>query len=260
MPKKDEVKPTSVKRAASKKAETKKDIVLSSTVEEFKPTTFSNEPNVEKENSPKIAFKSNKIRFAPLKVTEDSTILLSKLKFQIPILLVLVAVLSSALTFAITKQFEQGVVDQTSFVAKISGGVALTEPELKDVVKQLKTPVYWAGPLSGSKYTINASTPGQIYVRYLPDGNGVNDLSPKYRVIGTYAEKDAYTSTLAAGNEANGVSFTTPEGIVVHYNKSAQSNVYVAFQGKDFQIEVFDPSPKTALAIASAANSIRVIK
>ena len=260
MPKKEEEKSPPAKRATRKKVEPTNDIVVNSPGEEFRPTNLSIEPNLEKDNLVRVAFKSNKIRFSSLKLNEDPSVILSKLKFRIPILLVLVALLSSVLTFAITKQFEQGVVDQTSFVAKISGGVALTEPELKDVVQQLKTSVYWAGPLAGAKYTINASTPGQIYVRYLPDGNGVNDLSPKYRVIGTYAEKDAYTSTLAAGNEANGVSFTTPEGIVVHYNKSAQSNVYVAFQGRDFQIEVFDPSPKTALAIASAANSIRVIK
>lgn len=207
-----------------------------------------------------IFAQSNKLKFEFPKVTQDPETILKKLKVQVPLLIALVAILSSVLTFVISKQFQQDQVDQTSFVAKISGGVVLTESELIDVVRQIKTDVYWVGPLDGAKYTINASTPGQIYVRYLPDGKGVNDLSPKYRVVGTYAEKDAYSSTLAAGNEANGVSFVTPEGSVVHYNKSAQSNVYVAFQGKEFQIEVFDPDPSKAMALATAAKSIRLIR
>lgn len=206
------------------------------------------------------ALRGPAIKFELPKVDEDPKVFIEKLKIQLPILLILVVLLTSGLTFTATKQFQQDVVDQTSFVAKISGGVALTEADLKDVVSQLKTSVYWAGPMDGAKYTINATTPGQTYVRYLPNGEGVNDLSAKYRVIGTYDEKDAYTATLAAGNEANAVSFTTPEGTVVHYNKSAQSNVYIAFQGKNYQIEVFDPSPKTAIALATAANTIRLIK
>ena len=200
------------------------------------------------------------IKFELPKVDEDPKVFIEKLKIQLPILLILVVLLTAGLTFTITKQFQQDVVDQTSFIAKISGGVALTEADLKEVVSQLKTSIYWAGPMDGAKYTINATTPGQTYVRYLPNGEGVNDLSAKYRVIGTYDEKDAYTATLAAGNEANAVSFTTPEGSVVHYNKSAQSNVYVAFQGKNYQIEVFDPSSKTAIALATEANKIRLIK
>lgn len=214
-----------------------------------------------------LAKESKKISFEPLKIKldnpltlDDAHAVLKKFRFQIPLLVILVALLSSFLTFAITKNFEQKVVDQTSFLAKISGGVALSEPELKDVVAQLKTSVYWAGALDGAKYTINASTPGQIYIRYLPDGNGVNDTSPKYRVIATYIEKDAYTSTLAAGNEVDGVSFTTPEGTVVHYNKSIATNVYTAFQGKNYQIEVFDPSPKIALEIATTAKRIKLIQ
>ena len=182
------------------------------------------------------------------------------LKRRLPILIILVALFSSGLTYAISKQFDQGVADQTSFLAKTSGGVALTEIELINVVEQLKSTVYWVGPLKDARYTINATTPGQIYVRYLPNGNGVNDLSAKYRVIATYSEPNAYESTAAAGNEANGVSFFTPEGSVVHYNKSVQNNVYVAYKDIAYQIEIFDPLNSEALKLATTSNQVQLIK
>jgi len=203
---------------------------------------------------------SKKVELAFPKLAFDNEKITKILKRRLPILIILVALFSSGLTYAISKQFDQGVVDQTSFLAKTSGGVALTEIELINVVEQLKSTVYWVGPLKDARYTINATTPGQIYVRYLPNGNGVNDLSAKYRVIATYSEPNAYESTAAAGNEANGVSFFTPEGSVVHYNKSVQNNVYVAYKDIAYQIEIFDPLNSEALNLATAPNQVQLIK
>ena len=102
-------------------------------------------------------------------------------------------------------------------------------------------------------------TDGQTYLRYLPDGKGVSDTQPNYRTVGTYESQDAYTATLAAGNEANGVSFTTTDGRVIHYNKASEGNIYMAFKGKPFQIEIFDPNSGAALDIANT-NKLEIIK
>jgi len=167
--------------------------------------------------------------------------------------------ISSTVTYGITHKLDSSVPATTTFLAKISGGVALSESELKSVVLQLKRTVYWTGSQKGAKYTINALTEGQTYLRYLPDGKGVSDDAPNYRTVGTYESKDAYTSTLAAGNEANGVSFTTADGRVIHYNKSSSDNVYVAYKNQNFQIEIFDPKPGFSLKIANN-NELQVIK
>jgi len=171
------------------------------------------------------------------------------------------AVVTLVLTLSFSSLFATNPLDTTTLAARISGGVALSESDLKDVVSKLGETVYWAGPMRGAKYTINAQNVGAIYVRYLPNSKGISDTSPKYRVIATYKETNAYDATLAAGNQPNGVSFAKADGVgVVYYNKNTPTNVYLAYKALPFQIEVFDPAAETALAMANDSNKVQAIK
>lgn len=171
------------------------------------------------------------------------------------------AVVTIFATLSISSLFTTNTVDTTTLAARISGGVALSEDELKDVVVKLGETVYWVGPEQGAKYTINAQNVGAIYVRYLPGGKGISDTDPKFRVIATYKEANGYDATLAAGNQPNGVSFLKPDRLgVVYYNKNTPTNVYLAYKGKTSQIEIFDPSAEIALALANDNKAIREVK
>ncbi len=173
---------------------------------------------------------------------------------------VVTAVVTLVVTMSFSSLFAPNQLDTTTLAARISGGVALTEPELRDVVKSIGQTVYWAGPIRGAKYTINAQNVNTIYVRYLPGGEGISDQTPKYRVIATYKQVNAYDATLTAGNQENGVSFVKPNGSVVYYNKGVPTNVYVAYKAKPIQIEVFDPKAEESLKIANSANTLEIIK
>jgi hypothetical protein len=171
------------------------------------------------------------------------------------------AVITLVLTLGFSSLFATNPLDTTTLAARISGGVALSEGELRDVVKTLGETVYWAGPERGAKYTINAQNVGAIYVRYLPGGKGISDTKADYRVIATYKEANGYDATLAAGNQPNGVSVPRPDNTgVIYFNKNSPTNVYLAFKSQPFQIEVFDPSAETALALANDDKKIQVIK
>ena len=175
-----------------------------------------------------------------------------------------VAVVTAAATLLVTLSFTSlfapNPMDTTTLAARISGGVALNESQLKDVVRQIKQKVYWTGPMSGAKYTINAQNFNSIYVRYLANGKGISDQTPRYRVIATYKEANAYNSTLSAGNQSNGLSFTKPDGRVVYYNKQVPTNVYVAFKSLPYQIEIFDPDAKKSLAMANSTSDVQLIE
>jgi len=82
----------------------------------------------------------------------------------------------------------------------------------------------------------------------------------KFRVIATYSETDAYNSTLQAGNQAEGVSLSNPDGSVVYFSKNAPNNVYVAYPNLDYQIEIYDPDAKTAVTLATTSNQVQLIK
>ena len=173
---------------------------------------------------------------------------------------VLTAVVTLVVTMSFSSLFAPNRLDTTTLAARISGGVALTEPELRDVVKSIGQTVYWAGAMRGAKYTINAQNVNTIYVRYLPDGKGISDQTPKYRVIATYKQVNAYDATLTAGNQENGVSFVNPTGSVVYYNKGVPTNVYVAYKAQPYQIEIFDPKAEESLKIANSATTLQIIK
>jgi hypothetical protein len=120
--------------------------------------------------------------------------------------------------------------------------------------------VYWAGPVKDAKYTLAVPADGQAYVRYLPNGQGIEDTKPNYVVIATYTTTDAFTATQAAGNTSNGVTFINTKGAAVYYNKDTPTNVYVAYPNLNYQIEVFDPIAATALDIASRAGALKLVK
>jgi hypothetical protein len=177
------------------------------------------------------------------------------------LLMVAAFLVGSLFTYTITANSEPTVEVSASTFAEISGGkVSLTEKELISTVKQLGVDVYWAGPVEGAKYTLSAPAEGQVYVRYLPNGEGLTDTKANYVVIATYATSDAFTATQAAGNQTNGVTFINTQGAAVFYSKDAPTNVYVAYPNIDFQVEVFSPIAQTALDIASKQGALRLVK
>jgi hypothetical protein len=177
------------------------------------------------------------------------------------LLMVAAFLVGSVLTYTFTSTSEPVVEVSTSTFAEISSGkVSLTEKELVSAVKQLGVDVYWAGPVEGAKYTLSAPAEGQVYVRYLPNGEGLTDTKANYVVIATYATSDAFTATQAAGNQTNGVTFISTQGAAVFYSKDAPTNVYVAYPNIDIQVEVFSPIAQTALDIASKQGALRLVK
>ena len=171
-----------------------------------------------------------------------------------------VALLSAFITFGIAQQIKPTVGNLTTLAAKTSGGVCLSEKELRDLVSKQKITAYWAGPVSDATYSINTSTAGQVFVRYVLKGQNCDSENKDFRVIATYQVSGAYDSTKAAGSQSNGVSLANPDGSIVYFNKNVPTNVYLAYQGLDYQIEIYDPNPKEAVTLATTANKIELIK
>jgi hypothetical protein len=177
------------------------------------------------------------------------------------LLMVVAFLVGSVLTYTVTANSEPAVeVSAATFADISSGKISLTEKELISAVKRLGVDVYWAGPVEGAKYTLSAPAEGEVYVRYLPNGEGLTDTKANYVVIATYTTLDAFTSTQAAGNQTNGVNFINTQGAAVFYSKDAPTNVYVAYPNIDIQVEVFSPIAQTALDIASKQDALRLVK
>jgi hypothetical protein len=107
-------------------------------------------------------------------------------------------------------------------------------------------PIYWAGRQPDVKYELTQVTDGRIYIRYLPKGVPIGDRRAAYLIVATYPVANAYKAVRTAAKESGAVTFHTKRGGLAVYNQSAATNVYFAFPGSKYQVEVFDPSPSRA--------------
>lgn len=181
-------------------------------------------------------------------------------KYFFPITIVVTAVFTALLVLGLTQQISPTLSDRTTLSAQTSGGVCLTESELKSIVTQNNIKAYWTGPIEDATYTLNSSTPGQVFIRYVPKGESCDDLRPNFRVIATYEEVDAFSTTESAGTTADGVSLLNSDGSIVYFNKNVPTNIYVAYPGIAYQIEVYDPDPKEAVSLATTQGLLEMIK
>jgi hypothetical protein len=140
---------------------------------------------------------------------------------------------------------------------QLSGRVALTENELLAIVSENNLVAYWSGSEAGALYSLVANTSGQVFVRYLSDGLGLEDTSANYRVVATYPQADAFAITQAAGNQANAISFVNPDGAQVFFSKDFPSNIYMAYPDLAYEIEIYDPGSGVALNLATTSMAIR---
>ena len=140
-----------------------------------------------------------------------------------------------------------------------TGQVALTENQLRETVQTIGGSIFWAGSLANAKYTLNHIAAGQDFVRYLPDGKGLKDVTQNYRVIATYRDPNAYDTVVAASKLSKGVTQTNADGSFVYYAKETPTHVYLVSKSIPYQIEIFDPIPGASLKLATTPGAVSSI-
>jgi hypothetical protein len=134
-----------------------------------------------------------------------------------------------------------------------SGPVAATRADLVDFSEDLDQPIYWAGEQPGTTdIELTQTQDGNVYVRYLTRNAAVGNTKPSYLTIGTYPFPDAYHALKVIGDRPGGeVRRIEDDGLVVT-NSNSPTSVYLAYPGKDIQIEVYDPNPSKALDLVTS--------
>lgn len=134
----------------------------------------------------------------------------------------------------------------------------ITPAGLRSLAKRLGQSIFWAGAQPGVTYEVRQLASGFVYVRYLPKGVAVGDPSP-YRTIATYPMQNAFAATqgLAKTSPDDNTTLKLPGGGIGVYSKQSNtSNVYVAFPGSPYQVEVFDPAPRGAVRLVAAKRIV----
>jgi hypothetical protein len=146
-------------------------------------------------------------------------------------------------------------------VAPVAGGgpgaaKAVTFGQLRDAARVLVHPLYWAGPRRGLTYELTQTSDGRVYVRYLPRGDGAGTVKP-FLTIGTYPLRNAFAVFRRLADVKTAVRVPLAGGIAF-YSRSRPTNVYVAFRGIDYQIEVYDPSAAKARQLVKSGQLVPV--
>jgi hypothetical protein len=130
------------------------------------------------------------------------------------------------------------------------GPVVAPRAELKTVSKAVRQPIYWAGPRKGSHYELTRTSTGNSYVRYLPRGVK-GGKQGRLLIVATYPLRDAFARVK---KYANGKPIAGPNGSIYAVNRDVPTSVYIAFPKVDYEIEVYDPSPKVARTVAASGQ------
>jgi len=118
-------------------------------------------------------------------------------------------------------------------------------------------PIYWIGEQAGITYELTKTTDGRVFVRYLPVGVPAGSTQA-YLTIGTYPVANAYSVVRQLAQKSGMIKLATKKG-VAFYNQDSPTNVYMAYPGSNYEIEVFDPSASRAQLLAASGKLSPVI-
>jgi hypothetical protein len=111
--------------------------------------------------------------------------------------------------------------------------------------------------MPGFTYELTKTADERVFIRYLPTGVSVGTDDP-YLTVGTYPVTDAYGATKKASRESDSVKVPIGHGGVAFYNRESPTNVYLAYPGSDYQVEVYSPSVTQAQQLVAAGRILPV--
>lgn len=115
--------------------------------------------------------------------------------------------------------------------------------------------VYWAGsPAADSELELTHQPDGRIYVRYLTGDGEIGDARSRFTTVGTYPVPTARAVLRREMRQPDAISRGLPGGGLAYLNSDHPTSVYLAWPGSDYEVEVFDPSPKRALDLVLAGK------
>jgi hypothetical protein len=125
---------------------------------------------------------------------------------------------------------------------------------LATLSRVLGQPIYWVGPERRKKLELTQTPSKRVYIRYLPLKVPIGDRSGGYLIIGTYRVKNAYRAIRRASREFGAHLLRLRGGMLGVYNDNSPTNVYFAAPHSNFQVEVYDPNAKRALALVRSGR------
>jgi hypothetical protein len=139
--------------------------------------------------------------------------------------------------------------------SKTSGPIAYSPRGLRILSAKLNQPIYWMGTKTGYTYEVTRTSDGKVYIRYLPPGVKVGAKGSSYLIVATYPYRRAFQALKAV---QDGKGHPIRGGGLAVVQQGYSQSVHVAYPRVNYQVEVYDPSPKTSLSVA-LSGSVRPV-
>ena len=130
-----------------------------------------------------------------------------------------------------------------------TGAQILTPEDLATEAQSLGRPVYWAGPQGDSSIEFERTPEGNTSVRYIPAGEDAEGSAGDYLTVVTYPYPEAQAALREQASSGDVFSRELPKGGFAISQPGQPTNAYVAYEGEDYQVEVYDPRPGQALQL-----------
>ena len=142
----------------------------------------------------------------------------------------------------------------TSRPAQPSGPALVSQAELEGLAATPGKPVYWAGPKPGYGYELTLTPGGRTYIRYLPSGSKAGDPRADFLTVATYPQAKAFATLSHAARQPGSIAAKIDQGGIAVFSSKRTSNVYFAYPGSHYEVEVFSPSGDTARTLVLAGK------
>jgi len=112
-------------------------------------------------------------------------------------------------------------------------------------------PIYWAGPMGGTRLELTQGSDGSALLRYLPGGAPVGGAGEQATSVGTYPLANAAAATAGLAAEEGAAVRSGAGDRTVVATQSAPRSAYFAAPG-NVQVEVYAPTAKRAMRLATS--------
>ncbi|HWB70397.1 MAG TPA: hypothetical protein VG518_10515, partial [Solirubrobacterales bacterium] len=143
----------------------------------------------------------------------------------------------------------QGVTVASAFPPTV-----VSPARLDSLAAEWEPPIYWLGRRPGARLELKRELSGEIYLRYLTGNARPGDPRQDYVTVGTYPVGGGAAAVRGAAREEGAAVQSGPSGSVLLANPRRPENVYLAFPGSEYQIEIFAPAAGRALELAKSGK------
>lgn len=172
------------------------------------------------------------------------------------------AVLSMAIVFAVFQLVTAPSRHEISDALRNSGAVAFTAKDLQKFIKEENLAAFWAGPQPHYKYTVIATTPGEVTISYFPQKADIHNGDASVLVVQTHNHFSADEAQVYSENVSGPGSFLMNQGATgnaIQYNPANPYRVMVTIKNQNSTVTIFNSVKEAALSLAMKPGAVQKV-